>query len=183
MGSRARYLGALALVLCLLGGCGGGDEQGQTTSSTAQSTSQAKGQGEAQGKESTEKPQIPPGTSPADARQIKTIAERFPPPKGESAQEQAAIEAGEAACEGKTPLQVKEEFYGQAEAQFDSAQKAMIEEIEAYEDKASRDLSYAAGQLGAVVYEKSLPEGERSGGFRGCAFVLARGLVGGLGGG
>jgi hypothetical protein len=147
---------------------GQGSEQGQSPTT---------GQGKA-----TE-PQIPPGTSPANARQIETITERFPPPKGKTAKEQKAIEAGEAACQGKTPVEVREEFYPQAEAQFDQAQKTMIAQLESYERKADRDLSYAAGQLGAAVYEKSLTEEERSGGFQGCVFVLARGLVGRLGGG
>ncbi len=83
---------------------------------------------------------------------LREIYRQFAPPqpnpevKG-SAQ---AIEAGERACKGKTPLQVKQRFI---------------------------DGSDLLDEQAALVYESSLPEDELAGyGYQGCIYSLAKGL-------
>lgn len=168
VGPRARHLAALAVAAILLGGCGDSGEQG-SEARTAASPSRAKAR-------------TPPGTSLANARQIRVLRENFPPPRADTAAGREVIAAGRDACNDKTPLEIREEFYPQAEGALDSAQKEMIAKLPSFEDKAFRDYSFAAGQLAALVYEKSLAAAQGPYGFQGCVYELARGLEGELGG-
>ena len=79
------------------------------------------------------------------------------------------------ACKGKSPSQVIDEFMPAAEAQttFTKDQKQMIGEIAHYEKQASDSPDFAAGQLAAGVYERSLPEVQGRSGYQGCVYQLA----------
>ena len=84
-----------------------------------------------------------------------------------------AIEAGEAACRGKTPLAVKEEFYPAARRYLEAEQMKMIARIATYEAHDRTDPSFVAGQLAADVYATTLEEEEAQAGYRGCIHALA----------
>jgi hypothetical protein len=124
------------------------------------------------------------GSTDAAAEQVTTVpqtlegqlAQTFPKPEPEPESPPgtaAAIESGRQACAGKTPIQVREEFSAAAEAEagLEEGQKEMLAEIETYEKQASSN--FAAGQLGAGVYEATLPEKQRIAGYQGCVYELA----------
>ena len=92
----------------------------------------------------------------------------------------AAIKAGERACGGKSPVQVKEEFYAAAKHRLSSEQTKMIDRIASYETHSPTDASFTSGQLAADVYEASLPAAIGQYGYEGCVYALARGLEGRL---
>ena len=84
-----------------------------------------------------------------------------------------AIKAGEKACKGKMPLEVKEEFSGESDLLEDQAK--MVAELPEYEKRSAQDSSFVAGQLAALVYERSLPEDEFAlYGYQGCVYSLAK---------
>ena len=60
------------------------------------------------------------GSSPT----LRVIYATFPPPKPDPEAKCSAevIKAGERACQGKTPVQVKEEFYAAADYKLSSEQ-------------------------------------------------------------
>jgi hypothetical protein len=104
------------------------------------------------------------------------LAQTFPKPEAGANSlpgAAAAIEAGRKACAGKTPVEVREEFIAAAEAEagLQDGQKQMVAELETYEKQASSN--FAAGQLGAGVYEATLPEKQRMAGYQGCVYELA----------
>lgn len=104
------------------------------------------------------------------------LAQTFPKPKavpGSPAGTESAIAAGRKACKGKKPVQVRDEFIAEAEAGLQEGQKAMVEEIGKFEAQAPHSASFAAGQLAAGVYEATLPEAQKTGGFQGCVYELA----------
>jgi hypothetical protein len=141
-------------ILVLAAGCGGGDEtQPTTVSERAQLAALA------------EPP--PKGASPL----LKSIYREFQPPKPDPEVKGSAkaIKSGERVCKGKTPLEVREEFIGESDLNED--QQEVVEELERYEKHPSP--SYPAGQLGALVYEKTLPETTASFGFQGCVYSLS----------
>jgi len=153
---------ALLLLACLaaaLGGCGGG---GGSTQSTA---AEAPIRG----------PQPPKGASPAELR----VYRNFQPPRAdpEVSGSAKAIEAGEAACEGKTPLEVKREFLSHSDLSAD--QRQALAQLDSAEAHPGGD--YVAGQLAATVYEGTLEGSLGEYGYRGCVYALARGLEGRMG--
>lgn len=104
------------------------------------------------------------------------LAQTFPKPEvepGEPPGTAAAIAAGREACEGKTPTEVRDEFTAAAEAGagLEQGQKEMLADLAQFENRASSN--FAAGQLGAGVYEATLPEKQRMAGYRGCVYELA----------
>jgi hypothetical protein len=91
-----------------------------------------------------------------------------------------AIAAGKKACDGKTPLEVKDAYYpiavesGNLDASSDQAK--MIADIGKYAKNASKDASFASGQLAADAYQATLPAKTASYGYQGCVYVMARQL-------
>jgi hypothetical protein len=67
---------------------------------------------------------------------------------------------------------VREEFIG--ESNLNEEQEEAVSELEHYEQHPSP--SYPAGQLGALVYEKTLPEATANFGFQGCVYSLSLGV-------
>jgi hypothetical protein len=149
---------ALALAACgvlVAGGCGGGDSS--VTLEAASTNSRA------------EKP--PRGASPV----LQEIYRQFYPPKADPQVKGSgqAIEKGEKACKGKTPLEVREEFIGESDLLED--QEKMVEEMGKFEKRSSQDASFVAGQLAALVYEGTLPADELAQfGYQGCVYSLAK---------
>lgn len=116
--------------------------------------------------------QTPPPIDPT-APLSEQIARTFPVPKaapGSLPGSAAAIEAGRDACRGKTPVQVREEFI--AAANLPEDQGGMVAELEKYE-KQPPTISFVAGQLGAGVYQATLPEKKAAAGYQGCVYELA----------
>ena len=145
----------LAAVAATMTACGGGDE----TTSTEEVASSV-------------------NVLPPNAPQTKVIAKQFPVPEPETEGDSAeakAIAAGRKACKGKTPTQVRDEFEAAAaaEAGLNEGQEEMLAELDKFEKQARTSPDFAAGQLAAGVYEASLPESERMGGYRGCVYELA----------
>lgn len=116
----------------------------------------------------------PKGASPT----LRAIYAEFPPPKPdpEVKGSTVAIQAGIEACKGKTPVEVKEEFYPSAKANLSSEQAKMIGRIGSFEAHYTTDANFTAGQLAADSYEATLPEGTATYGYQGCVYSLARGL-------
>ena len=141
-------------ILVLASGCGGGDETQPTTVSE---------------REQLEALAEPPPKQASPL--LKSIYREFQPPKPDPEVKVSAkaIKAGERECKGKTPLEVREEFIGESELNED--QEEVVNELERYEKHPSP--SYPAGQLGALVYEKTLPEATASYGFQGCVYSLS----------
>ncbi len=152
----AAVVGLLAFVIA---GCGGGGDA-SSSATTTQAQAQARG------------PQPPKGASALQRQVYRT----FQPPRAdpEVAGSGRAIEAGEAACEGKTPVQVKERFI--AASKLSAAQRRALAQIDRAEAHPSGD--FAAGQLAALVYEGTLGGKTAEYGYRGCVYALARGLEG-----
>ncbi len=154
---------ALSSVAALaFAGCGG--DSGTEGAGTAQ-TSSSSGS-------SAQKP------LPADAPVTKVIAAQFPKPvpsEGAPPQAKKWIAAGEAACKGKTPTEVLNQFVSAAEAKtkFTTAQRKMLGEIAHYEKQATHSSDFAAGQLAAGVYERSLPQLQGLPGYQGCVYQLS----------
>ena len=84
-------------------------------------------------------------------------------------------QAGEEACRGKTPVEVKAEFFGDAEANLAPQQIKLIERIADFEAQAGGGQSFSAGQLAADVYAATLPDDVARAGFQGCVYALAQG--------
>jgi hypothetical protein len=155
----ALALSAMATVLLTACGGGGGSDSGSSSSTSAAQEGQ------------------PAALSPT-APITKQLAVTFPKPKvepGAPAGTAKAIAAGRRACAGKTPVEVRDEFISAAEsgAGLNEGQKEMVEEIAKFEKQASHSPNFAAGQLAAGVYEATLPEKERIGGYQGCVYELA----------
>jgi len=150
---------ALAL-LCLglaLSACGGGEEA-STTQSAEVTETQVRG------------PKPPKGATAIERQIYRNFQPPVADPEVEGSKE--AIEAGEAACKGKTPLEVKEEFLSQSDLSAD--QRQALAQIERAEESPSGD--FAAGQLAALVYEGTLEGSLGEYGYRGCVYALARGV-------
>lgn len=155
---------ALSSVAALaLAGCGG--DSGTEGTDASQALSGA-------GSQPAQKP-LPP-----DAPISEVLARTFPKPQPlpqSPPQAEKWIKAGERACRGKAPSEVIDEFMPAAEAQttFSEGQKKMIGEIAHFEKQASESPDFAAGQLAAGVYERSLPEVQGRSGYQGCVYQLA----------
>jgi hypothetical protein len=160
-------IAAAALGLLALAGCGSSSSstaggQGESTAATKPSPTAPGGKAESE---------APKGASPV----LRQIYRQFPKPapnptvKGSA----AAIAAGERACKGKTPLEVKEAFYAAAKANLQPEQTKMIAELASFEKNAATDSSFVAGQLAAGVYQATLPEAVAQFGYQGCIYALA----------
>jgi hypothetical protein len=157
--AAAALLAALAVCGCLgLAGCGSGGSD----SSTAPNVHLPR---------TTAAQRAPQGASPIE----REIYRQFPPPKPDPnvPKSAAAIRAGEKACRGKTPLQLKQEFYARASSKLLAGQKQMIAEIDRWAKRRKSDEGFTAGQLAADVYQATLPEELRRFGYQGCVYSLA----------
>jgi hypothetical protein len=176
---RALTAALTTAALLALGGCGSG---GTTTSaSTAtvaapRTPSAAKPSPAAPG--GREESRAPKGASAT----LRQIYRQFsaPKPNPAVAGSAAAIKAGEAACAGKTPRQVKAAFYAKALAsgglEAGGEEAKMIAKLGSFEAHAATDSAFTAGQLAADTYQASLPEAIAQFGYQGCVYSLARGL-------
>jgi hypothetical protein len=145
-------------------GCGDGDDDGSADS--AMTTTKSHHEKEEERAEA----EAPKGASPV----LRQIYRQFPPPKPDPAVKQSAqaIRAGERACSGKTPLQVREEFI--EESDLLEPQAEMVAELPKLEKSAARNGAFITGQLGALVYERTLDERIARYGYQGCVYSLAR---------
>jgi hypothetical protein len=152
----------IALVAVLAGGCGGGDDGGDG-SGGATTTSPVERE------EARAESEAPPGASPV----LREIYRQFPPPQPDPAVKRsaAAIRAGEEACRGKTPLEVREEFIGESDLLDEQAE--LVEELPELEESAASNSAFITGQLGALVYERTLPEEVARYGYLGCVYSLS----------
>jgi hypothetical protein len=152
-------LAALAVCGCLgLAGCGAGGSESSTAPNVhLPQTSAAQ--------------LAPQGASPFE----RDLYRQFPPPKPDPnvPKSAAAIRTGEKACRGKTPLEVKNEFYPRASSTLLASQKQMIGEIGRWAKRSKSDAGFTAGQLAADVYQATLPEALRRFGYEGCVYSLA----------
>lgn len=177
---RSLTAALVALALLALAGCGSSGSRGG--GSTANKPSQAeieqkqveieKGvKATAQTARAAEA-SAPPGASPI----LRGIYRAFPPPPRAALEPAAkrALAAGEAACRGKTPMQIKEEFYAAAKRYLEPEQAKMIGRIASFEAKADREPGFVAGQLAADTYAATLPEEAARAGYQGCVYSLAR---------
>jgi hypothetical protein len=110
--------------------------------------------------------------------QTKVIAKQFPKPvpvENAPAGAMKAIRAGEKACKGKTPTEVRDEFLGNAQegGELNEGQEEMLNELPQFEKQARTSPDFAAGQLAAGVYEATLPERLARSGYQGCVYELA----------
>jgi hypothetical protein len=169
---RPAGLAAILALTIALAGCGA-----SSTSSSAPSAPSAEAQAAARKDAAIRaraEARAPKGSSPT----LRAIYATFPPPKPapEVKRSAAAIKAGERACGGKTPVQVKEEFFAAARHRLSAEQMKLIDRIASYESHSPTDASFTSGQLGADVYEASLPTAIGQYGYEGCVYALARGL-------
>jgi hypothetical protein len=106
------------------------------------------------------------------------VYRQFPPPKPDPAVSgsAAAIRAGEKACRGKRPIEVKRAFYAKAISsglQPDSDEAKMVRQIAHFEKAVHDAPSFPAGQLAADVYQATLPDKKAQYGYQGCVHALA----------
>jgi hypothetical protein len=151
---------ALSSIAAFASGCGGDGSSTAVLSLSPQRNAELKGEAQA----------------PKNASSLlRAIYRQFPAPKAAPSVKGSAnaIEAGEAACAGKTPVQVREQFIGSSDLSED--QIAAVARIEQYEKHPS--YSFPAGQLAALVYGKTLAESALADyGYQGCVHALAREL-------
>ena len=157
-----------------LSACGGGNsgETGTTGQQGGGSTAEGGGREPAAGGEE-ESPPLTGG--------VATLRRQFPEPKpepGAPPAAQKAIDAGRAACRGKTPVEVRDEFLAEAEASglLNPGQEKMLDQLPKLEQQAAGSPDFVAGQLAAGVYEATLPEARRTYGYQGCVYELALAL-------
>jgi hypothetical protein len=159
-------LRATAIALCLpaalaLASCGGGDSDQSTTSIKPPAI--------------TEQASLAEPAPKGASLELKEIFRQFQPPRPdpEVAGSGKAIKEGEATCEGKTPAQVAAAFIESSDLSED--QEEAVSELEDFE--ANPSPSFPAGQVAALVYERSLPEDElASYGYQGCVYARSLGL-------
>jgi hypothetical protein len=82
-----------------------------------------------------------------------------------------AIRAGERACRGKRPIEVREEFLSKSSL-LGEQEKAVKTELREAERHPSGD--FVAGQLAALVYEGTLPDKTAVYGYAGCVYALSQ---------
>jgi hypothetical protein len=158
--------GASVLLTCacllLLAGCGSGGSSSDTTSPEVQSPKLTPAQ------------RAPKGASTLE----REIYRQFPPPKPnpEARGSARALAAGEKACRGRSPVEIKEEFFAEASSRLNSSQEKMINEIGRYEKRSRTEPGFTAGQLAAGAYEATLSEAVAIYGYQGCVYALAKGL-------
>jgi hypothetical protein len=156
--ARRARLAAPLLVTALaagLAGCGDDDSGETTVTSSVPPLS------------SLEEPP-PRGASPL----LEDVYRQFQPPQADPAVKGSAtaLRRGERTCRGKSPLQIREELIDQSDLTPDQART--VEQLPRYERSPSPN--FAAGQLGALVYEGTLPDDELATfGFQGCIYSLS----------
>jgi hypothetical protein len=175
MGSgRAGILAAtLTLLMAVLWGCGsGGSTVSTQTNPAAPEAAAVRSQAARQARR--EKAKAPSGASST----LRAIHRQFRPPRPDPLVKgsAAAIAAGRRACSGKTPVQVKQEFFSAARPHLAPQQVQMIARIQTYERHETTDPSFIAGQLGADVYAATLPTGLGQSAYQGCVYALSLGL-------
>ena len=178
----ARPVVAAALCAAVFGvtGCGGSDE---TTAETAPAPVTAAGRhselvgGGRTGRKSPANP-APKGSSLL----VQELYRQFPPPEPDPAVKgaPAASRAGERACEGKTPVEVKEATFPVAVSTGsldpESAEGKLIAKIDQFESRVTKEPSFTAGQLAADSYKATLPASLAAAGYEGCVYALAQEL-------
>jgi hypothetical protein len=158
--------GASALLTCacllLVAGCGSGGSSSETASPDVQLPKLTPAQ------------RAPKGASTLE----REIYRQFPPPKPNPGAKGSAeaIAAGEKACRGKSPVEVKEEFFAAARSRLLADQEKMIDEIGSFEQRSRTEPGFTAGQLAGGTYEATLPEAVAIYGYQGCVYSLAKGL-------
>lgn len=164
------------VVLAALAGCGSG---GSSTGGSGGSSSTGAPGSESSVKASARiareaEAKAPKGASPT----LRGVYRAFPPPPKKAMKPAAAdaVEAGEAACRGKTPVAVKEEFYAAAKPNLEPQQATMIARIAGFEAEEKTDQGFVAGQLAADTYAATLGEEEVEPGYQGCVYALSLAL-------
>jgi hypothetical protein len=153
--ARLAALAVLAALAAGAAGCGDDDSGEPTPASSIPPLS------------SLEEPP-PRGASPL----LEDVYRQFQPPQPDPAVKGSAkaLKRGEKTCSGKTPLQIREQFIGESDLTPDQAKT--VERLPRYERSPSPN--FVAGQLGALVYEGTLPEDELATyGFQGCIYALS----------
>ena len=193
--TKALLILSVAAALAVLAGCGGGGSS-SGGSSTGTGSSTGPGSSTGSGSSSGDSPSAAAEPSPAAKKSariaeegealapkgasptLKGIYRAFQKPSTEGLEPKSvnAVAAGEAACGGKTPAEVKAEFFAEAKEYLEPEQLGAIAEIGKFEAQAKTDQSFVAGQLAADVYSATLEEDEEQAGFQGCVYSLARGL-------
>ena len=173
MRATAAFLVALGVLSALIGiGCGGGSD-GSSSEAAARRHFETTGGGQT-AKGTPAGNEAPPGSSP--------FTPAVPTPRTESTREgaAAAIRAGEKACAGKSPTDVKQTHYPQAvesgSLDPESPEAGTIDEIGKYEARVTTEVSFTAGQLAAGAYERTLPDEVASSGYQGCVYALSKWL-------
>jgi hypothetical protein len=176
--SAVALVATAALALAACGGGGSSSGGGTTTVASSPPTVKkpAKADPDASGKPAKQSGKQ--GKS-ADGGAAVQVRKEFPAPQADPEVEGSAeaIAAGESACEGKTPAQVKAAFYDEAVEEGtlvpSSPEGKMIARLGALEKQAGGGSSFATGQLAADTYAATLPEETARYGFSGCAHALA----------
>jgi hypothetical protein len=152
--ARLTAIGLAAALAAGIAGCGDDDGEERTASSLPPL-------------QSLEEPP-PRGASPL----LEDVYRQFQPPEADpqvtgSGQ---ALRRGIRVCRGKTPLQIREELIAESDLTPDQAKT--VEQLPRYERTPTAN--FVAGQLGALVYERTLPEDEvATYGFQGCIYALS----------
>jgi hypothetical protein len=154
------WLTVLAAVTCaalVAGGCGGDDSGTAGTTPSAYTNPRA---------------ETPPKGSSTVLREV--YRQFYPPvPDPQVKGSAAAIERGEEVCIGKRPIEIREEFIDESDLLPDQAEA--VAELGKYEKRYEEDASFVAGQLAALVYERTLPEDELAMfGYQGCVYALSQ---------
>jgi hypothetical protein len=164
---RATSLAAATLGLALLAGCGSGGDKTTSTSTQVEVPRTAPG--------GAAEREAPKGASPV----LREIYRQFPKPQPEPGDRASAraIHAGEQACKGLTPMEVKRKFYAKATEEGNlvpnSSEGKMIAELPKYAKQSAKSSAFVAGQLAADIYEATLPEAQAPAGYQGCVYSLA----------
>jgi hypothetical protein len=182
----ASAVASVATAALALAACGGGGSSSTTPATVASTPPKApkptKGDDASGGGAPAKKgkayeqhrEQVPTGgATPAQVRKS------FPAPQADPEVEGSAeaIAAGESACAGKMPAQIKTAFYDEAVEEGtlvpSSPEGKMIARLGTLEKQAGGGASFATGQLAADTYAATLPEKTARYGFGGCAHALA----------
>ena len=154
--ARLTAIGLAAALGAAIVGCGDDDGEEMTANSSLPPL------------QSLEEPP-PRGASPL----LEDVYRQFQPPEADPQVRGSgkAIRKGIRVCRGKTPLQIREEFIAESDLTPDQAET--VEELPRYE-ASPPTANFVAGQLGALVYEGTLPEDEvATYGFQGCIYGLS----------
>jgi hypothetical protein len=167
---------SLAALALSASGCGNGGDGEETASPAAEREVELTGGG----RTSHGSPANP---APKDASPfVRELYREFPPPEADPgvSGSDAEVRAGERACSGKTPQEVKETYFPIAVERGrldpESPEGRTIEEIESFEQRVEVEPSFPAGQLAAAAYRETRPRRLATYGARGCIYALAKAL-------